>query len=73
MISNNATLTIGSNPCPGDLNGDHTVNISDLTLLLAHFGTQSGATAADGDSDGDGDVDITDLTAFLSHFGTVCP
>lgn len=58
--------------CPGDLNGDGTVDLSDLTALLAHFGTQSGGTLADGDVDGDGDVDLADLTFLLGQFGQTC-
>lgn len=59
-------------PCPGDLNGDHAVDIGDLAILLANFGTQSGATLEDGDLDGDSDVDLSDLTALLSAFGNAC-
>lgn len=58
--------------CPGDLDGDLTVGISDLTTLLSNFGTPGGATMQEGDLDGDGDVDITDLAALLSVFGAVC-
>jgi hypothetical protein len=55
--------------CPGDLNGDGAVGLSDLTILLAHFGAAGGAGSADGDLDGDGDVDLSDLTAFLAASG----
>lgn len=58
--------------CPGDLNNDLTVDITDLTSLLSNFGTASGANLQDGDLDGDGDVDITDLATLLSLFGTAC-
>jgi hypothetical protein len=59
-------------PCPGDVDGNRVVNLSDLSILLAHFG-MSGATPADGDLDGDTDVDLTDLATLLANFGTVCP
>jgi choice-of-anchor C domain-containing protein len=59
-------------PCPGDVNGDQRADLSDLTILLAHFGTTSGATLADGDLDGDGDVELSDLTILLSAYGTIC-
>lgn len=58
--------------CPGDLNGDLVVDLTDLATLLAHFGTASGATLADGDLNGDGAVDLTDLARLLSNFGQNC-
>ncbi len=60
-------------PCPGDVDGDATIGLSDLATLLANFGTASGATSAMGDIDGDGDVDLSDLAGLLAVFGTPCP
>ena len=60
-------------PCPGDLDGDGDVDLSDLAQLLAHYGTTSGAQYEDGDLDGDGDVDLSDLAALLANYGTACP
>jgi hypothetical protein len=60
------------NPCPGDLDGDNQVGISDLAQLLGHYGTTSGASYADGDLDGDGDIDVSDLAELLSVYGTTC-
>ena len=62
-------------PCDlaADLDHDDDVDLQDLALLLAHFGTSSGATFEDGDTDGDGDVDLQDLANLLSLFGTTCP
>jgi hypothetical protein len=68
-----ATLTVGVPPCPGDVNSDRLVDLSDLTILLGHFGMQSGATMADGDLDGDGEIELGDLTLLLSAFGNACP
>lgn len=59
--------------CPGDVNGDSAVNLTDLATLLVSFGTPSGMTLANGDLDGDADVDLTDLAVLLSNFGTACP
>lgn len=60
-------------PCPGDLDGNSQVNISDLAVLLTHFGQTGGAAYAEGNLDGDGDVDISDLSLLLSAFGNTCP
>jgi hypothetical protein len=62
----------GGAPCPGDLNGDSTVDLSDLAQLLANYGVTSGAAYEDGDLDGDGDVDLADLAILLGLYGTVC-
>jgi hypothetical protein len=71
---NRAVLAV---TCPEDLNGDHSVGLSDLTILLSNYGITSGAGGEDGDiqpgPDGDGDVDISDLTTLLSAFGSTCP
>jgi hypothetical protein len=58
--------------CPGDLDGDGRVDLSDLAQLLSNYGTTSGASYADGDLDGDGDVDLADLAALLAVYGTNC-
>lgn len=60
------------NPCVGDLNGNGAVDLGDLTTMLAHFGTATGALPGDGDLDGDGDVDLNDLAALLARFGAIC-
>lgn len=70
--SGGLTLSIHPPDCPGDINGDHLVDISDLAGLLANYGTPSGATFEDGDLDGDGNVDLTDLSSLLARFGTSC-
>jgi hypothetical protein len=60
------TITINNPPPPitGDLNGDHRVNILDLSTLLSHW-NKSGA----GDFNNNGRVDIFDLSTLLSHYG----
>jgi hypothetical protein len=59
--------------CPGDLDHDLDVDLSDLAQLLGNYGTPSGATYEDGDLDADGDVDLADLAALLGEYGTTCP
>jgi len=50
---------------PGDLNGDNTVNISDLSIMLSDFGTSNAAA----DINGDGTINVLDLSILLSHYG----
>lgn len=57
--------------CPGDLDGDHDVDLSDLAELLAHYGTPG--TRAQGDINGNGHVGVKDLEILLAHYGTTCP
>ncbi len=59
-------------PCFGDLDGDDDVDLADLAILLANYGTPSGAEYEDGDLDADGDVDLSDLAALLAVYGTTC-
>ena len=53
--------------CMGDLNGDNTIDLADLQLLLSAYGTSDG-----GDLDGDSDTDLADLQLLLSVYGTNC-
>ncbi|MDY7107664.1 MAG: hypothetical protein SYC29_03415 [Planctomycetota bacterium] len=53
-------------PCPGDLDGDGTVNTADLLSLLASWGTPCG------DVDGNGDTNTADLLDLLANWGD-CP
>jgi hypothetical protein len=58
--------------CPGDVNGDGVVDLTDLTILLAHFGLIGNVSLLEGNLDGDNDVDLSDLTELLSNFGNDC-
>jgi hypothetical protein len=60
----------GAPACPGDLDGDGTVSLPDLAVLLSHFGSAGGPN--DGDIDNDGDVDLSDLANLLANFGSSC-
>lgn len=53
--------------CLADLDGDGTVTISDLGILLAWFEIGDG-----GDIDLDGDTDISDLGTLLAVYGETC-
>jgi hypothetical protein len=60
----------------GDINGDNSVNITDLSLLLSSYNqnvtqcTTNAALKCDLSSPGDGVVNIFDLSILLSHYGT---
>jgi len=58
--------------CPGDLDFNGVIDLSDLAQLLSNYGTTSGATYTDGDLDADGDVDLSDLAALLAVYGESC-
>ncbi len=60
--------TGNSAPCPGDLDGDRDVDLTDLGIVLAAYGVGPA-----GDLDGDGDTDLSDLGVVLAGFGAVCP
>jgi hypothetical protein len=53
----------------GDANSDGVVNISDLSILAAHYGIASGTTWSMGDFNGDGAVNINDLAILAAHYG----
>ena len=57
--------------CPGDVNGDLVVDLTDLAVLLANFDA-TGATREQGDLDGSGTVDLSDLAMLLANFGVPC-
>jgi parallel beta-helix repeat protein len=58
--------------CPGDLDGDGNVDLTDLARMLSNYGAGGGMSYEDGDLDGDGDVDLDDLAALLAVYGTSC-
>jgi len=63
--------------CPGDFDGDGSVALTDLALLLQELwfsvSANCGIEACGTDLDGDGDVDLVDVAILLSLFGTYCP
>jgi hypothetical protein len=63
-------------PKTGDINGDNSVNITDLSLLLSSYGQSTtqcitnSAYTCDLSSPQDGVVNIFDLSILLSHYGS---
>ena len=56
--------------CPGDVDGDSDVDLTDLAILLSDFDCTGGGCVGDGD--GDGDTDLEDLALLLSGFDNDC-
>jgi hypothetical protein len=55
---------------PGDANVDGLVDVGDLGILAANYGTTSGALWSQGDFNGDGLVDVGDLGILAANYGT---
>ena len=55
--------------CPGDLDNNGSLGVSDLNIILAQFGCTQNCSV---DFNGDGSTTIADLLFWLSLFGTVC-
>lgn len=55
--------------CPGDFDRNGSINVSDLLIFLAGFGTSGDCTV---DLNGDFNVNISDLLLFLTVFGNTC-
>jgi len=72
----NAVLFIGAGSdatnCLGDADGNGTVNLDDLNLVLTSFG-QSVTPGTGGDVDGNGSVNLDDLNLVLTNFGACNP
>lgn len=56
-------------PILGDVDRDHDVDLSDLSLMLSVFGMSVGGEGHPADVNGDGDVSLGDLASLLSNFG----
>ncbi len=56
--------------CPGDLNSDLAVNITDLGLFVVAFG--AGCAGCPADMNNDGLVNSTDFGLFVGAFGSPC-
>jgi len=62
-LSARVGCVVDPTPCPGDFNGNGTVDAADLSTLLAGWGT------AAGDLNGDGTTDAADLSILLGAWG----
>lgn len=66
-----ATMTPGT-PCVGDLNGDGSVDVSDLLTLLGAWGVCDVCGDCPADLNNDCSVDVSDLLMLLGNWGA-CP
>jgi hypothetical protein len=58
------------NVLPGDINGDNTVNTTDLSILLANYGlSKAQASNPSADINNDSIINIQDLSVLLSNYG----
>ena len=62
--------TSGVVGCPGDLDGDQIVGVSDVLMLLGSFGCDGECGAPDVNADGS--VNVTDILFLLGLFGSSC-
>ncbi len=66
--------TAGGGACPGDINGDNVVDLSDLGEVLAAFNACQGDLnySEKIDLNGDGCIELSDLGEVLAQFGVPC-
>ena len=57
--------------CQGDLDGNGAVNVGDLLLVIASWGTDGGGVC-EADADGSGSVNVTDLLLVIAAWGSSC-
>lgn len=67
-----ATLAVVPPACPGDADGNGTVEFADITSVLGNWGTDYSPGTGPGDADGNGLVNFTDITTVLSNWGSAC-
>lgn len=58
--------------CPGDADGSGAVNFSDITSVLANFGTNYPSGQGAGDADCSLQVNFSDITSVLANFNSNC-
>ncbi len=68
-LSSETSATPTGTAKPGDVNGDGSVGILDLSIMASHWGL-SGQTLSTGDLNGDGNVNILDLSIIATNWNT---
>lgn len=78
LATSNGQIDMGAyelSACPGDLDGNGSVGLSDLTFLLSFFGQSCDTYPYDPsivDLDCNSSINISDLALLLSEFGNTC-
>lgn len=74
-ISQALSASTQTGTCPGDFDGNGSVDLADFLAFAEVFGTRSGDSNFNVrmDLDGSGAVDLSDFLAFAGEFGTTCP
>lgn len=67
-VFDDVMLRVAPASCPGDCDGNGTIDITDLGQVLTGFNQSPGPC----DTDGSGTTDISDLGVLLSNFNTSC-
>lgn len=57
---------------PGDADGDGAVGLSDIAVLVGHWGQSVPPAPASADLDGDGAIGLGDIAVVVSNWGEVC-
>lgn len=73
VLMNQADFAAPPPACPGDADGNGTVNFADITNVLTNFGMDYTPGTGPGDADHNGPVNFADITNVLTNFGLPCP
>jgi hypothetical protein len=65
-------LKMWAPPCPGDIDGNNSVGLSDIAVIIAQWGQTVTALTAP-DLDGSGTVGLGDIAMITSNWGATCP
>ncbi|HVZ94052.1 MAG TPA: S8 family serine peptidase, partial [Phycisphaerales bacterium] len=64
-----ALVVTGATYCAGDLNGDRSVGLGDIAIIIQNWNTAGPA----GDANGDGVVGLADVAMLIMNWSTTCP
>ncbi len=72
LIQVDAALSAVAASCPGDLNGDGSLDTDDIGIFAGVFGTANCSENCSADQNADNDVDGMDLEGFIRQFAAGC-